>query len=207
MRGAVGGSDSGFGGASAGGARPQTAEIIKTFGQRCPGAIVNNRVQASDYIVELDHEGGKGLLAHKDKVAVFVRTSGDSLFSKSTMSVGGSVQDACDAILKHWDDHYAELRVQGPPESGLRSQSPQPSRAAASVAHLTLTSTPDHADIEINGNFVGSTPSTIDLPSGDQSITVTKKGFSPWTRKIKLTGGAISVFADLDTTDQTASSK
>ena len=49
------------------------------------------------HVVELDHEGGKGLLAHKDKVAVFVQTSGDSIFSKSTLSVGGSVQDACDS--------------------------------------------------------------------------------------------------------------
>ena len=41
-------------------------------------------------IVELDHEGGKGFLAHKDKIAVFVQKSGDSIFSKSILSVGGS---------------------------------------------------------------------------------------------------------------------
>ena len=85
VRGAVGGSGDAFGGASAGGARPQTAEVIKTFGQRCPEVIVNNRADVSDYIVELDHEGGKGLLRHKDKIAVFVRTSGDSIFSKSDL--------------------------------------------------------------------------------------------------------------------------
>ena len=51
----------------------QTAEVIKTFGQRCTEIIVNNHLSASDYVVELDHEGGKGLLRHKDKIAVFVQ--------------------------------------------------------------------------------------------------------------------------------------
>jgi hypothetical protein len=50
----------------AGGARPQTAEIIKTFGERCPGVMVNNIQVKTDYIVLLDHEGGKGVLRHKN---------------------------------------------------------------------------------------------------------------------------------------------
>ncbi len=107
----------GFAAASAGGARPQTAEVIKTFGQRCPQVVVNNRVDVSDYVVELDHEGGKGLLNHKDKIVVFVQTSGDSIFSKSTLSVGGSAQDACEAITAHWAAHAAELRAALAPRS------------------------------------------------------------------------------------------
>lgn len=92
MSGASGGSAAGFGGSVRGGARPQTAEIIKTFGQRCPDVMVNNIQEKTDYIVLLDHEGGKGALRHKNKVAVFARISGDSIVSKSTLSLGGSVQ-------------------------------------------------------------------------------------------------------------------
>jgi len=106
----AGGSHGSFGASSSGGARPQTAEIIKTFGQRCPQVTINNRIDVSNYIVELDHEGGKGLLAHKDKIAVFVQKSGDSIFSKSTLSLGGSVQDACTALLAHWGAHASELK-------------------------------------------------------------------------------------------------
>ena len=86
-----GGTGGAFGGTMAGGARPQTAEIIKTFGQRCPLVVVNNIQAKTDYIVLLDHEGGKGALRHKNKVAVFARVSGDSIVSKSTVSLGGSV--------------------------------------------------------------------------------------------------------------------
>lgn len=192
-RSAGGGTAGGFGGASAGGARPQTAEIIKTLGQRCPGVIPNNHLEASDYVLELDHEGGKGLLAHKDKVAVFVRTSGDSIFSKSTLSLGGSVQDACDAIMKHWGELAAELRAPAPAQASVI-----PAAMTATATHVSIGSTPDHADIEIGGNYVGSTPSNVDLPSGKTTITIEKKGYRPWTRTANITGGSVTISADLE---------
>src|SRR5271163_3170644 len=105
IAGSSGGAGGAYGGSMAGGARPQTAEIIKTFGERCPQIVVNNIQTKTDYIVLLDHEGGKGALRHKNKVAVFARVSGDSIVSKSTLSLGGSVQDACEAIEKDWAAH------------------------------------------------------------------------------------------------------
>jgi hypothetical protein len=66
-----------------GGARPQTAEIIKTLNQRCPELTVTNNLSKADFVLTLDHEGGKGLLAHRNKVAVFNR-DGDDIFSDST---------------------------------------------------------------------------------------------------------------------------
>src|SRR5580700_7540138 len=106
-----GGTGGSYGSSMAGGARPQTAEIIKTFGERCPQVMVNNIQTKADYIVLLDHEGGKGALRHKNKVAVFARVSGDSIVSKSTLSLGGSVQDACEAIMKDWSEHGAAIRA------------------------------------------------------------------------------------------------
>jgi len=98
MSGHSGGSSAGFGGEVHGGARPQTAEIIKTFGERCPQVVTNNIQANADYVAVLDHEGGKGVLRHRNKVAVLNRVSGDSVVSKSTLSLGGSVQTACEAI-------------------------------------------------------------------------------------------------------------
>src|SRR5216110_3393644 len=67
MSAASGGSNGTFAGHASGGARPQTAEIIKTFGERCPDVTVNNIRQKADYIVVLEHEGGKGVLLHRNK--------------------------------------------------------------------------------------------------------------------------------------------
>jgi hypothetical protein len=49
---------------SGGGGRPQTAEIVKTFERRCPQVVVNNIPSNSDYVVILDHEGGKSWIRH-----------------------------------------------------------------------------------------------------------------------------------------------
>ena len=200
IRGAAGGSNGSFGASTAGGARPQTAEVIKTFGQRCPQALVNNRAEVSDYVVELDHEGGKGLLRHKDKIAVFVRSSGDSIFSASTLSVGGSVQDACAAITKHWTDHSAELKASTlvSPAGSVTQVSQVLPAIAAAKASISVASNPAGADIEIDGNFVGSTPSTIQLDPGDHQIDIEKKGFQSWSRKMKVTGGNLNISVDLD---------
>jgi len=54
ISGGVGGTQDAFGGASKGGARPQTAEIIKTFGERCPSVIVNNKQEKADYVILLE---------------------------------------------------------------------------------------------------------------------------------------------------------
>jgi len=78
VSGHAGGSGGAYGAETHGGARPQTAEIIKTFGERCPQVMVNNIQAKADYIVLLDHEGGKGFLRHRNKVAVFTRVTGDS---------------------------------------------------------------------------------------------------------------------------------
>ena len=51
MSGNAGGANGTFAAHSAGGARPQTAEIVKTFGERCPDVIVNNKSDKADYVV------------------------------------------------------------------------------------------------------------------------------------------------------------
>lgn len=99
MSGAWGASNGSGGGHESGGARPQTAEIIKTFNQRCPEYTVTNNKDRANYAVILDHEGGKGALHRRNKVAVFNR-DGDAIFSDSTRELGNSVKDVCTAIQK-----------------------------------------------------------------------------------------------------------
>ena len=91
------GNDGTGGGSTRGGARPQTAEIIKTFNERCPELTVSIRKEKANYVILLDHEGGKGIARKDNKVAVF-NEEGDAIFSGSTRSLGNSIKDACKAI-------------------------------------------------------------------------------------------------------------
>jgi hypothetical protein len=98
---AAGGNKNGWGASSSfsGGARPQTAEIIKTLNQRCPELTVTSNLGRANFVIVLDHEGGKGLLAHRNKIAVF-NQDGDDIFSNSTRELGNAVKDACDVMTK-----------------------------------------------------------------------------------------------------------
>jgi PEGA domain len=200
IAGASGGANGAYGGTVAGGARPQTAEIVKTFGERCPQVVTNNKQDRADYIVVLDHEGGKGVLRHKNKVAVFNRVTGDSIVSKSTLSLGGSVEDACKAITTDWAAHATSIRAAE--STAIAASEPKPATGPASApaaqTQLQVTSTPDGADIEIDGGFVGNTPSTVGVTPGQHQLSVKKTGFKPWERKITASSGQVKVNAALE---------
>jgi hypothetical protein len=86
-------------------------------------------------------------------------------------------------------------KFQAQPSVAMQPQvAPTPSATAAEVA---VTSNPPGADIELDGTFVGNTPSTIGVTTGDHTIHVAKTGYKLWERKIQVNGGKISVAADL----------
>ena len=69
--------------------------------------------------------------------------------------------------------------------------------ATVSSALLDISSTPPGADIEIDGKFVGSTPSSISVNPGDHEIAVKKAGFTPWNKKLSVSTGHVNITAEL----------
>jgi PEGA domain len=61
---------------------------------------------------------------------------------------------------------------------------------SSSSAKLQLESTPPGADIEVDGSFVGNTPSEVQVTEGEHSVTVKKSGFATWDRKLKVSAGS-----------------
>ena len=117
INGISGGSAEGFGAKGGGGARPQTAEIMKTFGERCPTVTINNKQEKADYVVLLDHEGGKEVVSRDNKVVVFNR-DGDSIMSRSTRILGNAVKDACSAIAADWPKQVNRMSNSGQNANG-----------------------------------------------------------------------------------------
>ena len=70
--------------------------------------------------------------------------------------------------------------------------------AVTAQATLAIASNPSGADIEVDGGFVGNTPSTLNLSTGSHQVVVKKKGYSDWTKTLNVTGGTINLNADLD---------
>lgn len=73
--------------------------------------------------------------------------------------------------------------------------STQPVTGVAS--NVAISSAPTGADIYLDQNFVGNTPSTINVPPGKHSISVRKTGFQDWARDMNFAGGTITLNAVL----------
>jgi hypothetical protein len=201
VTGGWGASNGSGGGHQSGGARPQTAEIFKTFNERCPKLTTTNNKEKANYAVILDHEGGKGLLAHRNKVVVFNR-DGDTISSASTRSLGNSVKDACEAIQKDYATHKNDPPI---PNAQAAPATPAPAAQAPiasapeSPASISLVSNPPSAHITVDDAFVGNSPATLKLMPGKHTIRVTMSGYKDWSREMTvLAGSEVNLTATLE---------
>jgi archaellum component FlaF (FlaF/FlaG flagellin family) len=64
---------------------------------------------------------------------------------------------------------------------------------------LAVDSSVDGADLEVDGTFVGNTPSTVSIIPGQHTITVKKKGFADWSRTMNVSGNGVRLKAELET--------
>jgi hypothetical protein len=69
---------------------------------------------------------------------------------------------------------------------------------AAQMASLSVDSSVAGADIEVDGSFVGSTPSTVSVTPGQHTITVKKKGFADWSRTMHVAGSGVRLNAEME---------
>lgn len=91
------------------------------------------------------------------------------------------------------DMHLDMARFGAPPAPPTTTAVPTPVQAS-----LIIESNPAGADIEVDGNFVGNTPSTMSLASGSHDVTIKKKGFDDWTRKVNVTTGSVRLNAEME---------
>ncbi|HYY70121.1 MAG TPA: PEGA domain-containing protein [Terriglobales bacterium] len=77
---------------------------------------------------------------------------------------------------------------------------PEPASTSAATAQATMQieSVPSGADIELDGAFAGNTPSSLGIATGEHTIKITKAGYKPWERKIRISTGAVKLAAELE---------
>lgn len=68
----------------------------------------------------------------------------------------------------------------------------------SAVSRVTVASAPDSAEIEVDGEFMGNTPSVLELDPGEHNILVRKAGYKAWEKKLKVTAGEIKLNAELE---------
>jgi hypothetical protein len=115
-----------------------------------------------------------------------------------TLAVRGkqSVAEACAKHLK------AFIETTNDSASAVKEHANTSAKALASQTlpspfSITVGSTPVGADIYVDDEFVGNTPSTINVQRGKHAIAVKKAGFQDWARDINVSGGSVNLSAEL----------
>ena len=83
---------------------------------------------------------------------------------------------------------------------GVKAPDASPATAIAAVAPtsaLTVESSVPNCDIEIDGEFVGNTPSTLTVIPGKHAVTVKKTGYADWTRNMTVGAGSVRLSAEM----------
>jgi hypothetical protein len=72
-------------------------------------------------------------------------------------------------------------------------------QSAPAPAKVAVHSSPDGAEIYLDGQLIGSTPSTVELPAGTHELSVRLSGYQDWTRSMRiLSGSEINLEAKLE---------
>lgn len=97
-------------------------------------------------------------------------------------------------------DMHLDMARFGAAAPTVAASAPSATLTAPAQASLAVESTPPGADIEVDGGFVGNTPSTFTVASGSHQIAIKKKGFADWSKTVNVTGGNIHLNAALEAT-------
>jgi hypothetical protein len=113
-------------------------------------------------------------------------------------------QSVAEACAKHLKEFIDKVKESGNGSAGAEVPGTNAAVTASSVVStvaspstVTVSSTPLGAEIYLDQNFVGNTPSTVNVQSGKHSVTVRKTGFQDWVRDMSFSGGNITLSADL----------
>jgi hypothetical protein len=154
--------------------------------------------------------------------ASLFKTNGDMVYSTKQRTVEKTIKDVCSnlpsevtlsagkarlgadavsnsvvpavsasAIIARSEKPQAQAQVNGP----LVDVAQVPQTNASSI--VTISSSPIGAEISVGTDFVGNTPSSINVSPGRHLITITKSGYKDWQRIVTVLGGTVTLNADL----------
>jgi hypothetical protein len=125
-----------------------------------------------------------------------------------------SVAEACAKHLREFIEKSAkdggsagQETHQATGEHAVVAANPSQSQQPALPSSVSVSSTPPGAEIYVDQDFVGSTPSTINVQPGKHSVAVKKTGFQDWVKDMTFSGGNISLNAELLTGSTSASTQ
>lgn len=101
--------------------------------------------------------------------------------SRATLSnhIAASLQKMIRRSISSAAESFSSGTVEAP-----KTTAPLPSAGGSGTA--VITASPERSKVYIDGVYYGFSPMTIDLPAGVYEVTITQKGFKPFTERVSI---------------------
>jgi len=151
-----------------------------------------------------------GGLGGKRTNSVQLKPNGTGCTMSTQTAFSGLAHNDAGDFLKRVKEAMDQLPAAKEPEAKPKpapEPAPQPTAQPAApaaaepenLATVNVKSTPDNADITVDGKFAGNTPSVLRLASGDHTILIEKSGMKSWQRTMTVSaGGIVTIDATLE---------
>ncbi len=149
----------------------ETGTSAFSYGFNANASVEQQPDGSSKLIINVQHK-------NQGKNASFSFNAGDRMAEKFFQQVGEELARQSSQKVAAKPD---SPRIEAPPDAQPTSMKEQPS-----TGKVTVLSAPEGADINVDGSFVGNSPSTLSLVPGKHTISVTIAGFKPWSRELTV---------------------
>lgn len=151
-----------------------TRGIVSAFRQTDEGLLVQ-----TDAAINPGNSGGPLMNIHGEVIGVnTLKISGDR---KEGLGFALLVSEIYTMLKEHLNFDMPKPQPVKASIAANDSPQPQPTNVA-----IQITSEPAGAELFINGEFVGSTPSKLQLKPGEHKLRVVRPGYKDWERVIKI---------------------
>lgn len=153
----------------------QTGTSMLSYGFVANASVEQQQDGTSKLVINVQHK-------NDGKNASFSFNAGDRMADKFFQQVE---EELARNPTQRVTDKPETPHVEAPQQAQPTNLKEQPQTGA-----VTVVSMPDGADVSVDGNFVGNSPSTLKLSPGRHTFGVVLSGFKPWNRELTVVSGS-----------------
>lgn len=107
-----------------------------------------------------------------------------------------AANDIAAVVAGHLQETQSYTWLDDEAVSTSHAQAPAP---ATEKGLVQIDASTQHAEVSVDGGFVGSTPLEIRLEAGPHHVVIKKRGYQDWSRDVQVVGGGRqALWADLE---------
>jgi hypothetical protein len=150
----------------------ETGHSFFTKGFIANASIEPQSDQSATLVINVQTKDGEAAWGAGDRMA-------DKFFEQVGQELAGEVKQKSQV-------HSEQTNI---PVAPPKAVPPEPSMTAQldkSQGRVILSATPENAEVTVDGSFVGNAPVNLKLTPGKHTISVSAKGYQPYTREITV---------------------